>query len=392
MNARSLVKIPCVYMRGGTSKGLIINENDLPRDAKIRDQVILKIYGSPNPWQIDGIGGGSPTTSKLALVRKSEQEDIDIVYTFGQVSVTEEIIDYKPTCGNMAAAVGLYAVEEGFCKIKEPYTVVRIFNTNANKIIEVEVPVKNGAVVYDGDFSISGVPGTASKINVNFLDSGGAITGKVLPTGNIKDKVSLSSGKIVEVSVVDSANTIIFVKADQVDIEGTEVGKDFNKKELLDRLEEIRTIVGKQIGLISPNDNPSPFTHALPKICVIAKPRDYVSSEKQIISADDIHIIGRYLAMGTLHPAFAVSGAIALATASQIPGTVVHDMLVDHKGPIKIGHPTGIIEVEATVIEENGEYRVQRAAIGRTARRIMEGYSFVPASLFNGAVTRLEQD
>ncbi|AGT32408.1 hypothetical protein M493_10735 [Geobacillus genomosp. 3] len=384
MAGQSLVRIPCVYMRGGTSKGLIIDEKHLPKDTETRDKVILKIYGSPNPLQIDGIGGGSPTTSKLALIRKSEQENVDIIYTFGQVSVTKEVIDYTPTCGNMAAAVGLYAVEEGFCKITEPYTVVRIFNTNTNKIIEVEVPVKNGEIVYEGDFSISGVLGVASKISVNFLDSGGAITGKVLPTGDVKDKIRLSSGKEIEVSVVDSANTLIFVKADQMGIEGTEVGKDFNKKDLLDVLEEIRVKIGKQIGLIDPDDNPSPFTHALPKICVIAKRKSYVSSEKQIISANDIHIIGRYIAMGTLHPAFAVSGAIALATASQIPGTVVHDILSGHKGPVKIGHPTGIIEVEAIVIGENGEYRVKRAAIGRTARRIMEGYSVVPIALFNG--------
>ncbi|WP_170006085.1 2-methylaconitate cis-trans isomerase PrpF family protein [Bacillus fonticola] len=380
----SLTKIPCVFMRGGTSKGIVINKKHLPSNQAERDKLILRIYGSPDQRQIDGLGGGTPVTSKVALIEESNDEHIDIVYTFGQVSITKDEIDYKPTCGNISTAVGLYAVEEGFCELKEPWTVVRIFNTNTNRVIEVEVPTKNGETMYEGDYSISGVPGTAPRINVNFLDSGGAITGNILPTGNVRDTVELPSGEIYQISVVDSANTLIFITADQLNIRGTEIGDKFNQQPLLKKLEEIRVTVGVQIGLIDDAKNASPSTHALPKIAVIANPTDYVNSEGNDVLAEDIHVTGRYIAMGTLHQAFAVSGAIAIATGAQIPGTVVADIISSHDGPVRIGHPSGIIEVEAVVKQTEGGYVVERAAIGRTARRLMEGHSLVPSNLYKG--------
>src|SRR5699024_10206250 len=207
-----------VLMRGGTSKGLVINKKDLPSEESIRDEIILRIYGSPDARQIDGVGGGTPLTSKLALIEQSEDEDIDIIYTFGQVSLTEKSIDYKPTCGNISAAAGLYAVEEGFVSLKDGITIVRIYNTNTKKIIEVEVPTNLSGPLYTGDYSIAGVPGTGPKVNVNFLDSGGAMTGKLLPTGNTLDKIKLPDGQLYEVTVVDSANTLIFISANQLGI------------------------------------------------------------------------------------------------------------------------------------------------------------------------------
>lgn len=378
----TISKVPCVLMRGGTSKGVVINKKHLPENLKDSNKAILRIYGSPDIRQIDGIGGGDPLTSKVALIEQSEVESVDIVYTFGQVSLSKEEIDFKPTCGNMSAAVGLYAVEEGFCHIEEPYTVVRIFNTNTNKMIEVEVPTTKDGVVHEGNYSIAGVPGTAPRINVNFLDSGGSITGKILPTGNVRDTVKLRSGEKYEVSVVDSANTVVFVTADQLHIKGTETGDEFNQR-LFDTLEKIRVNVGVKIGLIEDVTKVSPTSHALPKIAIVSNPNSYVSSTGKNIDEENIDITGRYVAMGTLHQAFAVSGAIAIATAGQIPGTVVADILSsDKKGPVKIGHPSGIIEVEASVENVGEEYVVTRAAIGRTARRIMEGSSVVPSSLF----------
>ncbi|SFB10326.1 hypothetical protein SAMN04488072_10715 [Lentibacillus halodurans] len=379
----TITKVPCVLMRGGTSKGLVINKRDLPGQGEYRNKAILRIYGSPDSRQIDGIGGGNPLTSKVALIEESDDENIDIIYTFGQVSISEEKIDYQPTCGNMSAAVGLYAVEEGLCEVVNPHTNVRIFNTNTNKIIEVEVPSSNDGVVYEGDYAIDGVPGTAPRINVNFLDSGGSITGKLLPTGNVRDIIQLDSGEAYKVSVVDSANTLVFVTADQLNIKGTEIGDTFNRKSLLDKLEEIRVKVGVQIGLIDDATKTSPSTHALPKIAVVSKPNNYVNSAGNNVDSEDIDITGRYVAMGVLHQAFAVSGAIAIATASQIPGTVVTDVLSSKKeGRVKIGHPSGIIEVEASVEQIKGKYVVSRAAIGRTARRIMEGSSVILSKLY----------
>lgn len=371
-------RVPSTLMRGGTSKGLIINMRHLPEDSEKRIEAILQIYGSPDDKQIDGIGGGTAVTSKVALVEDSHIPEVDIVYTFGQVSITEKKIDFKPTCGNISTAVGLYAVEEGYCELTEPTTIVKILNTNINKLIEVEVPVKNGEIVYEGDFSIAGVPGTASRINVNFLDSGGAITGKLLPTGNVKDEIKVK-GKVYEYSVIDSANTVILLHADQFNLKGTEVGPAFNQKNTLEEIENVRVAIGKHIGLIGEDEVTSPATHALPKIALIAAPEDYINSNGIEVKGEDVDVLGRYVAMGKLHGAFAVSGGIALATGLQIPGTVVHDILPNHKGSVKIGHPSGVIEVEAAV---ETEYVVKRAAVGRTARRIMEGACLVSAKFY----------
>lgn len=373
-------RIPSVIMRGGTSKGIFLRKNQLPSDLKMRDELILRIFGSPDKRQIDGLGGGTAVTSKLAIIDASSREDADVDYLFGQVSLEENEIDYTPTCGNISTAVGLYAAEEGFVKLVEPITVVRIYNTNIDKIIEVEIPVTNGEIQYEGDFVIDGVPGSSSRLMVNFLDSGGAITGKLLPTGNVLDTVKIEDGREFEVSVIDSANVVAFVSAEQLNINGTEVDEGFNQPELLETLEQIRVEIGHRIGLIKDKSKASPSSHALPKITVVTSPKSYITSNNKPIDQSEIEIVGRYVAMGKLHQAFAVSGGIAIATGAQIPGTIIHSIIgSSHNSSINIGHPSGIITVEGHVEKKNGEYTVTRAAIGRTARRIMEGYSFVPS-------------
>jgi 2-methylaconitate cis-trans-isomerase PrpF len=373
------VRIPCTLMRGGTSKGLILKSVHLPSDPYTRDKVITRIYGSPDVRQIDGIGGGTPLTSKLIIVGAPSHPDAHINFTFGQVSLVDNTIDYKPTCGNMSTAVGLYAVQEGYVELTEPVTVVRIFNTNIGKMIEAEVPVKNGRVVYEGDFSIDGVPGKAPLIMINFLDSGGAITGELLPTGKPKDIIKIADGREFDVSVIDSANVVVFVKADQLNITGSELGEEFSKHDLLSTLEAIRVEVGVRIGLVQERSLVTPVSHALPKIAVLAKSQTYKTITDRIVRENEIDLVGRYVAMGVLHQAFAVSGGIAAATGAQIPGTVI-DELINRSGDglIHIGHPSGVITVEAKV-ERNGDLlEVKRAAVGRTARRLMDGYSYVP--------------
>ncbi|TCT21711.1 hypothetical protein EDD68_11015 [Melghiribacillus thermohalophilus] len=373
-----ITRVPCVIMRGGTSKGVFLRKNHLPADPKERDEWILKIFGSPDQRQINGLGGGTAVTSKLAIIDAPSRKDVDIDYLFGQVSLEDKEIDYTPTCGNIATAVGLYAAEEGYVKLVEPITVVRIYNSNINKIIEVEIPVKNGEIQYEGDFEIDGVPGTASKIMVNFLDSGGAITGHLLPTGHVLDAIQIDDGRTYHVSVIDSANVVSFVSAEQLNIKGTEIGDAFNQPELLDTLEKIRVEIGHKIGLIPDKKQASPASHALPKIAVVSPPQSYISSNNKPIDQADIDIVGRYVAMGKLHQAFAVSGGIAIATGAQIPGTIIHSMVdTSKKGSINIGHPSGMITVEGQVDQKDGNYIVTRAAIGRTARRIMEGYTLV---------------
>jgi 2-methylaconitate cis-trans-isomerase PrpF len=373
-----ILKIPCAYMRGGTSKGLVVKEEHLPESGSLRDEVLLRIFGSPDKRQSDGIGGGTSLTSKLCIVGIPTHLDAHINYTFGQVSIDEPRIDYKPTCGNMSTCVGLFAAEEGYVELMEPSTTVKIYNTNIKKIIEVDIPVENGKIQYSGDFNIAGVPGTTSRMTVNFVDSGGSITGKLLPTGQVKDIVTIDDGRMFEVSVIDCANLVVFVDAQQLNVSGLEIGNEFHQKDLADTIEAIRVEIGLRIGIFSDKRKVSPTSHALPKISLVAKPQTYTTITSQIIEADKIDLVGRYISMGTLHQAYAVSGGCAAAAAAQIPGSIVNDLIGGGiKESINIGHPSGIINVEAKVEYSEGNYTVTRAAIGRSARRIMDGYAYV---------------
>ena len=376
-----LYRIPGTLVRGGTSKGVILRTVDLPKDPVIRDEIILKIFGSPSNNQIDGIGGGTPLTSKLALVGPPIFPDTHISYTFGQVSLEKKVIDYKVTCGNIASAVGLYALEEGYVQLQEPVTVVRIFNTNTNGIIEVEIPVAKGQIQYDGEFSISGVPGTGPRIMVNFIDTGGKFLGKTLPTGNAVDTIRLDDGREYLVTVIDAVNPIVFVHAEDIGISGTELSDEMNHNHLLlDTLESIRVKAGEMIGLIKNRAAVTPSTHALPKIAIIAKPKEYETEGKKKIEKDSIDIIGRYISMGSLHRAFAVSGSIALAAATNIPGTLPNQLVASVHTGLRIGHPTGTIYVETQIVKEGDDWKIKRAAVERTARRLMDGYLYVPTS------------
>ncbi|WP_244933540.1 2-methylaconitate cis-trans isomerase PrpF family protein [Neobacillus mesonae] len=375
-------RIPTTIMRGGTSKGLILRSIDLPSNPIVRDQVILRIFGSPDTNQIDGLGGGSSLTSKLAIVSPPSHPDAHIDYTFGQVSLNQNTIDYQATCGNIATAVGLYALEEGYIRLTEPLTCIRVYNTNTNKIIAIEIPVANGHIQYEGEFSIDGVPGLSSKIMLNFLDTGGTHTGKTLPTSNPTDIIQIPDGRKFEVSIIDSVNPLVFVRATDVGIQGTELPAQINSKlELLNTLEKIRVEAGILAGFLENSDHVTPSTHALPKIAVVSPPQDYVNINNEIIRKENIDITSRYISMGTLHRAFAVSGSIAVATAAQINGTIPNQQIFAAGNGIRIGHPSGVLYTEVTVEKSGSNWIVPRAAIGRTARRIMDGYAYVPFSM-----------
>ncbi|MBU6113482.1 PrpF domain-containing protein [Mammaliicoccus lentus] len=368
---RSNVRIPCVLMRGGTSKGLIIKDMDLPKDTNLRDEAILKIYGSSKNGQIDGIGGGTSLTSKLGIVGISENYDYDIYYTFGQVSIYENNIDFNVTCGNMASAVGLYAVQEGLVTVKEPYTKVRILNTNTNKIMEVEVPVSQNTPVTEGDYQIDGVSQNGAKINVSFLDPDGAFTGKLFPSGNLIDTMYTQSGKTFNVSILDTGNIVAFVHASAFNLIGPEGEDVINNEEILNEIEELRIAVGIKLGIFKTEQSINPQVDALPKIALVANPEN-----------DSVDIIGRYISMGKLHKAFAVSGSIALAAACKIPNTIPNLLVNEPKNNmVVIGHPSGTIPVEIFIDKNESDYSVVKGSIGRTARRIMEGYALVPTSI-----------
>src|SRR6202521_2148612 len=241
MSAVKESSVPCTIMRGGTSKALFFMDSDLPADAQQRTDFLLRAFGSPDIRQVDGMGGADPLTSKTAVIRASNMPGVDVEYAFGQVSITEPFVDMAGNCGNISSAVGPFAIDKGLVTAVDPVTTVRIFNTNTNKMIVAEVPVHEGHVVTQGTYKINGVPGTGAEIKMHFADPGGAITGKLLPTGNVVDKIEMESGQTVDVSIVDAGNLAGFVQADQIGLRGDELPAEIESREdVLVTLEEIR--------------------------------------------------------------------------------------------------------------------------------------------------------
>ena len=255
----------CTIMRGGTSKGIFLMEKDLPQDPQLRDRIILAIFGSPDIRQIDGLGGADSLTSKLAMIAPSNEPGRDIDYTFGAVGIDKPFVDYSANCGNISSAVGPFAIEQGSLKAVEPFTIVRIFNTNTQKMIYARVPVQKGKVVSEGDYAIDGVPGTGAKIELSFIDPGGATTGRLLPTGNVVDEVRLDTGEKVPLTIVDAGNPTAFVRA-EIGLQGNELPAEFDQDERR-KLETIREKVAELMGIsLSPS---------IPKIAFVAPPQDY---------------------------------------------------------------------------------------------------------------------
>lgn len=383
---REWERIRCALIRGGTSKGVFLLENDLPRDPAVRDKVILAVFGSPDPRQINGLGGADSLTSKLAIIGRSERPDADVNYTFGQVSITAPLVDYKGNCGNISSAVGPFAIDEGLVKAVEPVTAVRIFNTNTKKIIIAEVPVKDGKALIGGDCAIDGVPGTGARIILNFLDSGGAVTGKLLPTGNLKDRITLSEGTGLTVSLVDSANPVVFFKAADLGLAGTELPDEVNgDPAMLARIEEVRSIAAEMIGLAGRNEATAK-SPAVPKVAFVSPPGEYKTSTGRIVRGDEIDLVARTMSMQKMHKAYAITGGICTSTAAKLEGTVVSEVLgpsVRRGKVVRLGHPSGVLEFEIEITaSESGQPRLEKAAVTRTARRIMDGFVYVPAGIY----------
>ena len=382
---REYMKIPVVYMRGGTSKGAYLMVEDLPTDPVVRDKVILDIYGSPDSRQINGIGGADPLTSKVALIARSARENVDVDYTFGYVGIKEAVIDYEGNCGNMSSGVGPFAIQQGLVEITEPITKVRIYNTNTKKIIEAEIPVKDGEVVTEGDYAIDGVPGTGAKIVLNFLNSGGAKTGKLLPTGNVVDEITLKSGKKIRVSLVDAANPSVFVKAEDIGLTGIEMPKDTESNpEILEIMEDIRTTAAVMMGLAVNKEKTGP---AVPKVAFVTGPKYYIAMNGSEVKAVNVDLVARTKALSVMHKAYAVTGGICMATAALIEGTVVNEIVGDHAkrtGTVRLGHPSGTLDFDISLEKlATGGWNLSKAGVSRTAKPIMDGYVYVSRRVFN---------
>jgi len=380
-------RIPTVLMRGGTSKGLFFHDNHLPADPEARSRVILAAFGSPdhNRRQIDGVGGGVSTTSKVAIISPSDSPDYDVVYNFGQVSIDRPIVDFKGNCGNISSAVGPFAVEEGLVNAVEPITRVRIHQKNTNKLITAEVPVKDGRFDDEGDYAIAGVPGTYARIDLRFADPGGSLTGRLFPTGNRRDTIEIPGHGSIAITIIDAANPVVQVRAEEIGLLGTEIDEIDADDEIKMTLEAIRCKAAVLIGLAASEKEATERSQAVPKIAFVSAPRPYTLPGGQTVAAQDIDLVARIMSMGTLHRSYAVSGGVCTVGAAMIPDTVVFDLLnsdARRNDLLRIGHPGGVIDIGA-VVEIDGDRCVYKeAVIGRTARRLMEGYVLVPEGHF----------
>ena len=379
-------RIPCVIQRGGTSKGVYIHEKDLPADEKMRTQVILAIFGSPDVRQIDGLGGADPLTSKCAIIGPSDRPDADVNYTMAQVGITDALIDFKGNCGNISSGVGPFAIDEGLVEAREPETVVRIYNTNTKKILKAYVRTRGGKSEYTGDYAIDGVPGTGSKILLDYSATGGTLRGALLPTGRPVDKVPVPSLGEVEISIVDAGNPTCFLRPEVLGFSGTEGPMDEKVVRALDTIEIIRGSVSKLLGLTDDAAKARIESPTWPMIAFVSKPASYRSfTDGSLVAEGDIDFVSRLFFMQTMHKTYPGTGTVCTGVAAKIKGTIVNEVCSSEAQAgktIRIGHPSGIISIEVDVENAPAGPELKLAAFGRTSRRIMEGSVYVPEKLF----------
>ena len=353
-------RIPCVIMRGGTSRGPYFKAVDLPADVAERDRVLLAVMGSPHPMQLDGIGGSYTVTSKVAIVSPSEREDADVDFLFAQVSVDEAIVDTKPNCGNMLSGVGPFAIEEGMVRAQDPETRVRVFNVNTGALVEQTIQTPGGHVTYEGGLALDGVPGTAAPIRMAFANTEGAVTGALFASGKRAEEIDG-----VAVTLIDNAMPMMLLRADAVGLRGDETPDEIDaNSDMLARVETLRLEAGRRMGL---GDVSKLVT---PKVGLLSPARHGGT------------IASRYLVPHSCHRSHAATGAICLATACCLEGTVAAEIIggaVVQSGDVVIEHPAGRIDVGVTLEPDPaGGMRVARTEILRTARRIFEGFVYVP--------------
>lgn len=389
------VPIRATYMRGGTSKGVFFLAEDLPQDADIRDQVLLRIIGSPDPYgqHIDGMGSATSSTSKVVIISASERPDCDVNYLFGQVSIDKPMIDWSGNCGNLTAAVGPFAIHRGLITPDDASGVtVRIWQANIKKRILAHVPVHEGQVLETGEFKLDGVAFPAAEIKIEFLDpgatesetdqSGMAGASGLFPTGNRIDELEVPGIGTLPATLIIAGNPAVFVSAASLGLTGKELQVDVNNNgELLERLEQIRAHAAVRMGLGNSVEEVSTYRQHTPKLAFFAKPETYTASDGKTVGADSIDLLARILSMGRLHHAMTGTGAVGIAAAAAIEGTVVSQILGQVRNDIVFGHPSGVLRIGADVrTDASGQAVVDAVKVSRSARRLMDGQVFVPSS------------
>lgn len=368
-------------MRCGTSKGIFLHRNHLPQDERLRDKAILAIFGSPDKRQIDGLGGAEPLTSKLALIGPPTRDDADVDYTFGQVEIEGAFIHYSGLCGNISSGIGTFAIEEGLVRAVEPVTTVRVHSTNTGQVYTIDVPVKDGLPRALGDYRIDGVPGTGAKLTIDMVGTIASHRRGLFPTGRKKDEIEFPGDRPVAVSVVDVVNPCAFIKASDLGLRGDEITKDIST-ETFDRIEYIRASVAELIGIEGWSEqeyrDPSPF------LAFVSEARDYSNAlTGETVRESDIDFLSRVYFLGGIHQTYPGSISCVTGACSKLPGTVAYEVSKNAiDGVARIGHPAGVIEVEAVAGKDrDGNDTITRVTYGRTARRIMDGTVYVPRNL-----------
>lgn len=376
-------RVRCTIMRGGTSKGVFFQKKDLPADVELRDRVLLAAFGSPDARQIDGLGGANSLTSKAAIIAPSSREGVDVDYTFAQVSIDKPLVDYRGNCGNISSAVGPFAIDAGLVSVREPLTTVRIFNTNTEKIIEAAVPVADGCAAVDGDCEIAGVPGSGAQIKLTFVDPGGAVTGRLLPTARQRDTITVPGLGQLDVTMVDAGNPAVIFRAQDAGLTGMETPDEMEARgDILALFEQIRSQAAARMGLVEDAARATAQSPAVPKVAAVAPPHRYQSSDGRPIEAQEMDLLARTMSMQRPHRAYAITGAIALGAAATLPESVVASVLgpaFGKTGRLRIGHPMGTMPVE---VQAHGS--AMHVTILRTARRIMDGSVYVPRRVWEG--------
>ena len=370
-----------VFMRGGTSKGCMFLESDLP-ERQEWDDIFVQVMGSPDPKQIDGMGGCVSSNNKIVVVRKSSRPGVDVDYLVGQSIVGKAQIDYKSNCGNMTAAAAPFAVEEGLVEqLTEPVSTVHMFNLNTNKYIDVTVPVKDGRFDNEGDCAIAGVEGTAGELKVNFLDPAGSKTGKLFPTGKAKELLELPEGQI-QATILDVSNPIVLVRAEDLGLTGTELPAEVDGNQAVSaRLEAIRGAACVKLGFAKDLRDAADNSPAVPKVGFVAEPQNYTDISGKSVSAQNMDLCARVISVFKCHKACPLTAASAISVAAQVPGTIVRELAKQaNSQSIRIGHPSGVMTmfpyVEGAEKSLN-EITVTGVAVQRTARRIMDGTVYV---------------
>jgi len=390
------LKIAATYMRGGTSKGVFFRLQDLPEAAQVpgaaRDELLLRVIGSPDPYakQIDGMGGATSSTSKTVILSKSTKADHDVDYLFGQVSIDKPFVDWSGNCGNLSAAVGPFAISNGLVNAdripQNGVAVIRIWQANIGKTIIAHVPITEGAVQETGDFELDGVTFPAAEVQLEFMDPAAeeeGAGGSMFPTGNLVDELQVPGVGTFQVTMINAGIPTIFVNARDIGYTGTELQDAINSDpQALNRFETIRAYGALKMGLITNVDEASKRQHT-PKVAFVAPPSEYVSSSGKSVGVSDIDLLVRAMSMGKLHHAMMGTAAVAIGTAAAIPGTLVNLAAGGgERSAVRFGHPSGTLRVGAEAVRVDGEWSVKKAIMSRSARVLMEGFVRVPGDAF----------